>query len=267
MLTTVQTLPPAPQRTAGTGAAFLGRAGGSSGGGGVAEVTQVVATESVDRGLHDNFFNLYSAGNVRHAILLNCGASQAQYTVTFVTGTAGPIWNFAVDGNTTFYFNWGDGLGEGVDMAYVFDGNPIPADQIALSFANLINTGVAGQAIATANGASVTITAGGNIGGASTLQINYNTVAQGQDAATSIPGVDTIFVNIGAADIPAEDVAEALIDAIEGSGLWFAVKDNEFVTITDRATGARTDAWDGNENEEHRTLFAITILTQGEDAP
>jgi hypothetical protein len=256
---------PSPfMRAAGIGASFLGRAGSS--GGGVAEVTRVVATECVSGSLNGLFFNLHSAGDTRHAILLNSGALQARFTVTFATGTPGPVWDFAVDSLAPFGFTWGDGLGEGVNMAYVYDSNPIPADQIAFSFANLINLGVGGPVIATANGASVTIFANGVVGAASSIQINGGTVAGGQDTATSIPGVATIFVNIGGDDV-AEDVAEALVVATAASGLWAAERVNEVVTITDLATGARTDAWDGNESEEHRTQFAITILTQGEDAP
>jgi hypothetical protein len=241
-----------------------GVGGGDAGGGGsAAEVTQVEATECVNGSLNNNFFNLYSAGNVRHAIMMNCGDTYARYTVTFATGTAGPVWDLGVDGNAPFSFTWGDGLGEGVNMAYVFDGNPIAADQIAYSFASFINTGVAGPVVATANGASVTILANGAAGTASSIQINGSTTAQGQDAATSIPGVDTIMVNLETSNASADDVAAALANAVIDSGLWDAERTSEVVVITDLATGARTDAWDGDEDEERKTNFAIATLTQG----
>ena len=237
---------------------------GSSGvdsGSGVAEVTQINAVGDSYGYLHGRFFNLYKSGDVRVAVFLDCGATRAQYNITFETGTAGPVFYLAVNGGSSFEFVWGDsGDGGAVNMFYTSASVPVPAEDIAAQFESLVLSQFAGTCSVYRTGNVVTLTAGGvAVGSASTIQVNNSTVASGRDSATPPSGISVnLRVSIND-DADAMAVAGSLAGALIEDGSWSVAIVDEVLTITDNATGPRTDAFDG----DIPTGFTITTLTQG----
>jgi hypothetical protein len=233
-------------------------AGDAGGGGSVAEVTQVTISDNdYDQALYGTYFNLYRAGNTRTAIVMDWGAKGASYTFTFADGTSGTVSWIAIDGGAPQELIWGDSTGETANIWYVSDGFPIIAADIANRFAALLNFWFGSSVDCSVAGGSVTVRATGATGAASSIQANFVTIATGRNAAGAISGVSSIIVSLVGNSGAAADIADNIKNALNDAGHWEAVRTGSIITITDLATGSRTDASDNS------TGFTIATLTQG----
>jgi hypothetical protein len=233
-------------------------AGDAGGGGSVAEVTQVtIGGNDYDQALHGTYFNLYRAGNTRTAIVMDWGAKGAAYTFTFADGTSGRVDWIAIDGGAPQELIWGDEQGESTNIWYVNDGFPVIAADIANRFAFLMSMWFGNSVDCSVAGGSVTVRATGATGAASSIQANFATIATGRNAAGAISGVSSTIVSLVGNSGPAADIADGIKNALNDAGHWSVSRLGSILTITDLATGSRTDASDNG------TGFTIATLTQG----
>jgi hypothetical protein len=221
-------------------------------------VTQVtISNNDDDQSLHGTYFNLYRAGNTRTAIVMDWGVKGAIYTFTFAAGTSGTVSWIALDGGEPYELVWGDAAGDTANIWYVNDGLPVTAADIANRFAELLGFWFGTSVYCSISGGNVTVYATGATGSASSIQANFTTIATGQDAAGAISGVSSTIVSLVGNSGIAADIAGGIESALNGAGHWSVVRVSNVLTITDLATGARTDASDNG------TGFTIATLTQG----